>query len=308
MLDCDQALELLSAKIDGALTAEESAALEEHLAACPACRALLADFESLHTELPRLAAQPPAGLKDDIMAAVRQSKVTPFQGKQKQWRWRSLASLAAVLVLVFVGGSALRQWDGAASRAGQVPAAGGEPASNAAQDTTAPAVAAATPDAQLAGGTEEKAGRNLEDADEPSIQVYTEQQQVESTAPPATSAPTQEIAPAEGNSPDPGPPEERVNPTGLTITPDSMELTQAQALEKLALYLGWAVDGLTADSSGVLTGPNEDGVTRTITCTGLNEAGTGWVCQVEEIHPGTDGTASCATYTVPLDGSEITQP
>ena len=58
MLDCDQALELLSAKIDGALTAEESAALEEHLAACPACRALLADFESLHTELPRLAAQP----------------------------------------------------------------------------------------------------------------------------------------------------------------------------------------------------------------------------------------------------------
>ena len=99
-----------------------------------------------------------------------------------------------------------------------------------------------------------------------------------------------------------------MNPTGLTITPDSMELTQAQALEKLALYLGWAVDGLTADNSGVLTGPNEDGVTRTITCTGLNEAGTGWVCQVEEIHPGADGTASCATYTVPLDGSEITQP
>lgn len=308
MLDCDQALELLSAEIDGALTAEESAALEEHLAACPACRALLADFESLHTELPRLAAQPPAGLKDDIMAAVRQSKVTPFQGKQKQWRWRSLASLAAVLVLVFVGGNALRQWDGAASRAEQVPAAGGELASNAAQDTTAPAVAAATPNTQLAGGTEEKAGRNLEDTDQPSVQVYTEQQQVESTTPPATSAPTQEIAPAEGSGTGTSLPEERVNPTGLTITPDSMGLTQAQALERLALYLGWAADSLTADSSGVLTGPNEDGITRTITCTGLNEAGTGWVCQVEEIHPGADGTAGCATYTVPLDGSEITQP
>ena len=33
MLDCEQALDLISAKLDGALTAEESAALEEHLAA-----------------------------------------------------------------------------------------------------------------------------------------------------------------------------------------------------------------------------------------------------------------------------------
>lgn len=298
MLDCEQALELLSAKIDRALTAEESAALEEHLAACPACRALLADLESLHAELPRLAAQPPAGLKDDIMAAVRQAKVTPFQGKQKQWRWRSLASLAAVLVLVFAGGSALRQWDGAASRTEQLPAAGEELRSDAARDTAAPAVAAAAPNAQSTGSAEEKIGRNLEDADQPAVQVYTGQQQVESTAPPATSAPAQEIAPAE----------ERVNPTGLTTSPNSMGLTRDEALKKLALFLGWAEDSLTADSSGVLTGPNEDGVARTITCTGLNEAGTGWLCQVEEITPGADGTASCAAYTVPLDGSEITQP
>lgn len=93
MLDCEQALDLISAKLDGALTAEESAALEEHLAACPGMPALLADFEELHLELPKLAAQPPADLKDNIMAEVRRSKVTPFQGKKKQWRWRSLASL-----------------------------------------------------------------------------------------------------------------------------------------------------------------------------------------------------------------------
>ena len=42
MLTCEQALELISAQLDGALTAEEAGALDEHLAQCPACRALRA--------------------------------------------------------------------------------------------------------------------------------------------------------------------------------------------------------------------------------------------------------------------------
>ncbi len=44
MLTCEQALELISAQLDGALTAEEAGALDEHLAQCPACRALRADL------------------------------------------------------------------------------------------------------------------------------------------------------------------------------------------------------------------------------------------------------------------------
>ena len=48
------------------------------------------------------------------MGQIHTSKVTPFQGKKKQWQWRSLASLAAVLALVFIGGYGLRQWDGGA--------------------------------------------------------------------------------------------------------------------------------------------------------------------------------------------------
>ncbi|MFQ9598636.1 MAG: anti-sigma factor family protein [Flavonifractor plautii] len=39
MLTCEQALELISAQLDGALTAEEAGA-GQHLAQCPACRAL----------------------------------------------------------------------------------------------------------------------------------------------------------------------------------------------------------------------------------------------------------------------------
>ena len=58
MLTCEQALELISAQLDGALTAEEAGALDEHLAQCPACRALRADLSTLHQLLPTLAEAP----------------------------------------------------------------------------------------------------------------------------------------------------------------------------------------------------------------------------------------------------------
>ena len=109
MLTCEQALELISAQLDGALTAEEAGALNEHLAQCPACRALRADLSTLHQLLPTLAEEPPAGLKDNIMKAVHASKCTPFHTRKRQWRWRSWASLAAVLVLVLVVGPRLRR-------------------------------------------------------------------------------------------------------------------------------------------------------------------------------------------------------
>lgn len=131
MTDCEKALELISERLDGPLAAADAAWLEAHLAACPDCRALQADFAALHQELPLLAARPPEALKDKVMEAVHASKVTPFQGKRKQWQWRSLASLAAVLALVFVGGYGLRQWDGGGSAT--VPA-GGEAAPAAVQD------------------------------------------------------------------------------------------------------------------------------------------------------------------------------
>ena len=121
MTDCERALELISQQLDGPLAAEDAAWLAAHLDACPDCRALQADLAALHQQLPLLAAQPPAELREGVMEAVRASKVTPFQGKKRQWRWKSLASLAAVLALVFVGSYGLRQWDAGRTAA---PAAG----------------------------------------------------------------------------------------------------------------------------------------------------------------------------------------
>lgn len=81
MLSCDEALELISARLDGPLTQEETARLEEHLSACPACRTLAEDLKELHEELPQLAAQPPAGLKEGVMDQIHTSKVTPSRAR-----------------------------------------------------------------------------------------------------------------------------------------------------------------------------------------------------------------------------------
>ena len=95
MLTCDQALERISAQLDNELTDREEALLEEHLQGCAACRALQTDFQALHTALQESAAawtaEPPAALAQDVMAAVRAAKVTPFQSKRQAWRRRSWA-------------------------------------------------------------------------------------------------------------------------------------------------------------------------------------------------------------------------
>ena len=47
MCTCEEALELISASLDGVLSKEEEQLLHEHLSQCPACRDLLADLEKI---------------------------------------------------------------------------------------------------------------------------------------------------------------------------------------------------------------------------------------------------------------------
>lgn len=261
MLSCDEALELISARLDGPLSGAENDRLEEHLSACPACRTLSAELTVLRQELPELAVPAPAGLKEGVMEQIRVSKVTPFQGKKRQWRWRSLASMAAVLALVVVSAGVAGRWQsggmaGAGSNEGVLMAA------------------------ETAGG-----GTSAPSAVEKQV-----------TAPAGASL--------DGRS---AVPEDRAVVYSGTAGEESR--AREEALRALAAWLGWDADGLTVNEDGTMAGPTgADGTTTRLICAGLNETGTGWVCQLEQITPGPDGTASCTGYTVPLDGGEITQP
>jgi hypothetical protein len=99
-MSCDKYLELLSARLDGALTGEEERELEEHLAICLGCRAVGAQLAALQGTFPELEETPaPEGFTQGVMDRIREEarpKVIPLF---KRPQVRALAGLAACLVL-----------------------------------------------------------------------------------------------------------------------------------------------------------------------------------------------------------------
>ena len=92
---------LISAQLDGALSPEEEAQLEKHLASCPACRRVRAELEGVHALLLGAAAPTPPQFSDRILsglAAQEQRKRPPLLRRAAPF----LAS-AAVLALVLLG-------------------------------------------------------------------------------------------------------------------------------------------------------------------------------------------------------------
>ena len=65
-MDCNQALEYISAALDGELTAEEVAELDAHLADCPECQALAEEFGILSVALSDMEEVPPPDLAEQI--------------------------------------------------------------------------------------------------------------------------------------------------------------------------------------------------------------------------------------------------
>ena len=311
MLHCEEALELISARIDGPLSGEESARLEDHLSVCPACRTLAADLEQLHAELPLLAAQPPADLTANVMNRIREQKITPFQSKKRRWQWRSLASLAAVAVLVVIGSTALGQW-----RQGKYTDSVAQPGANIQTQTAAPQQTQATQPETAA----ERAAPHIADSGDLTAPAVG-QEEAAQAQPPATPYPKSESAAAGADrsatpdlylvAPDstaePAP--QSTSPVHAPIqgiAPASVGLTRQDALYKLGSWLGWDMQTVEPAEDGTITGPTAaDGTTSTLRCVGLNAEGTGWLCQLEQLTSGPDGTASCTIYTVPLDGGDI---
>ena len=125
MCSCDRGLELISLKLDGALSPEEETELQEHLDGCPDCRSLARQMEELHAAM---AASPdpeeelPEGLHQRIMAAVREEK-RRAPSSRRRWRgWRRWASLAAVFAVILAGAELLPAVTRGGSSGGAAPA------------------------------------------------------------------------------------------------------------------------------------------------------------------------------------------
>ena len=290
MTDCDRALELISAGLDGALTPEEKDWLEKHLEHCPACRALEAEFSTLHQLLPTLAPEPPAELKERIMDAVRAEKTVPFPtpGQKKPRRWKAWVSVAAVAALVFLGGRAALP--ALNSGGASLPAAAGAPAGTelpAADAAQAPEVAlqeapAAEVPASKAPSAESPASQ-APSAEQPSGEASS----AEAVTPRAGSKTSGGTGSTEQTA-EPGDTEPETDTAGreaeittMMIDPAAAQLDEAGALEALLSHLGLT----EADGAG-------------FSSLGLSGDGTAWRFQRTE-----DGTV----YAVPLDGGEITQ-
>ena len=98
---CEEAMALMSAKLDGELTPEQEARLTEHLAACPACDNLMKTLSGLDSQLAELREPAPEGLKTGVLYRIDQAT-----GKAKSVRRRwfgpgtAIGAVAAVLVLL----------------------------------------------------------------------------------------------------------------------------------------------------------------------------------------------------------------
>lgn len=98
-MTCEQALEALSARLDGELTEEESGALEAHLAACPSCRALAQELARLSLDVGQAWEEPPEGFRGRVLARAAEE---PRRAVPRHGAWRRWAGLAAAAALAAV--------------------------------------------------------------------------------------------------------------------------------------------------------------------------------------------------------------
>ena len=116
-MTCEQALELMSARLDGELLPGQAEALEAHLRDCPDCKRTMEALEGLETKLSGLREPAPEGLKKGVLYRIDQAT---GKAKKPGRRWfgpgTAIGAVAAILVLL-VGLGVFPQLTG--RRAGQ---------------------------------------------------------------------------------------------------------------------------------------------------------------------------------------------
>ena len=104
MKPCEDYLELISARIDGELTPDEARRLDEHLAACEACRGELAEAERVWQGLGMLSEpRVSAGLAERVFTRATGGRGGSRRFGVPRWAWGPLATVAAVLVAFVFG-------------------------------------------------------------------------------------------------------------------------------------------------------------------------------------------------------------
>ena len=98
MEQCAAMQELISRLLDEDLNAAEQAALAEHLAVCPECKALYEAFSAVSGALEEQQEEPPERLHENVMAAVRRDAMGQ-RNRRARRRWGALLSAAAVAAL-----------------------------------------------------------------------------------------------------------------------------------------------------------------------------------------------------------------
>lgn len=113
-MTCEEAANLISARIDGELAADDGAALDAHLAECAACRsaeeaAAVQDAALLRAFAPRRAAA--ADLAERVVAEVaggrprvRPARADRFRSRLAPWAGWAAAAAAGVVIAVMVSG------------------------------------------------------------------------------------------------------------------------------------------------------------------------------------------------------------
>lgn len=103
-MQCDEAQALISASIDGEVSEASVGELRQHMAACPACTGVQADFRRLSQQLKSAEREIlPARLETRVRQALAQAaaETRPTLTRSKPWIRQLSAIAAACLIAVF---------------------------------------------------------------------------------------------------------------------------------------------------------------------------------------------------------------
>lgn len=94
-MDCSNYIDLISARLDGQLTAQEEVALTAHLQECPACRAIANDLQTLRSSFTQTGeVDAPPALSQGVMQKIKAERLAA----RRRFVHR-LSGLAACLLL-----------------------------------------------------------------------------------------------------------------------------------------------------------------------------------------------------------------